>query len=242
MKFLKQLAPYDTRLCEAICRTLTVAVMLLLCSSQAFCRKPVEAVDTITAAEAFLNMPQQDLDLLTKSMRQDMLDYMVERDSIYKKTNIYMGQSWIETMKPDYLLIRLSEVSSLQIKLLKQPGNKLPIVMTVYTIDDGNGTADSTLKFFNNSMQELPTSKFITLPQPKDFYNLHKDSPVSARELEEEMPFNTIQLTINPVSGDLTGELTSANGLTREQADRLNPYLRRELNWVWNGKKMLLQK
>lgn len=205
-------------------------------------KKPVITVDTITAAKAFLLMPQQDLDLLTKSMRQDMLDYMEERDSIYKKANIYMGLSWIEEMKPDYMRIHLSEVSSLQIKLLKQTGNSLPLVMTVYTINDGNGTGDSTVKFFNNSMQELPTAKFITLPEPKVFYKIPHKSPMTQRDIEDVMPFYTIEYTINPINGALTGRLTSADGLNSEENERLKPYIKPELLWKWTGRKMELQK
>lgn len=221
-------------------RCVGAAILLLLLAMPAVAKKTTVAVDTVTAAKAFLLMPQQDLDLLTKSMRQDMLDYMVERDSIYKKANIYMGLSWIEVMKPDYMRVHLSDVSSLQIKLLKQDGNPLPLVMTVYTIDDGNGTADSTVKFFNNAMQELPTAKFLALPDPKEFYNIPKDSPVSRRDIEDAMPFYTMDFTINPATGALCGRLTSADGLSHEQSERFKPYIRPELNWTWTGKKMKL--
>ena len=198
--------------------------------------------DTITVAKAFLNMPQQDLDLLSRSMRQDMLDYMEQRDSVYKKANIYMGLSWIETMQPGYMKVHLSDVSSLQIKLLPRQGRALPVVMTLYTIDDGNGTADTTLKFFDNAMQPLPTSGFMKIPDPEDFYNIPKDSPVGTKDLEEAFPFYTVCLTADPATGDLTGILTSSNALSIEEANRLSKYIRPELHWKWDGRRMQLQK
>lgn len=197
--------------------------------------------DTITAATAFLRIPQQELDLLSLSMRQDMLDYMQQRDSVYKKANIYRGLSWIETLKPDYISVHLSEVSSLQIKLLPLKGSGLPLVMTVYTIDDGNGTADSTVSFYDNSMRPLPTGKYLKTPDPKDFYDIPKDAPVSRHDMEEAFPFYTFCMKVDPESGNLTGELTSANMLTLEQSELLKPYLRTALHWDWTGKNFRLR-
>lgn len=199
------------------------------------------ATDTITAATAFLEMPQQELDLLTRSMRQDMLDYMQQRDSVFKKANIYRGLSWIETLKPDYISVRLSEVSSLQIKLLSPKGSGLPLVMAVYTIDDGNGTADSSVSFYDNSMRRLPTGKYFKVPEAKDFYIIPKDSPVSRRELEEILPFYTFSISVDPATGNLTGSMTSSNLLTLEQSERLKPYLRETLHWDWTGKNFRLR-
>lgn len=215
------------------------AMMIMAVAFMPASAKNRVAADTITAAKAFLKYPQQDLDLLTESMRQDMLDYMVERDSIYKKSNIYMGLSWIETMKPDYMSIHLSDVSSLQIKLLPCPG-RLPIVMTLYTVDDGNGTADTTVKFFDNSMKQLPTDRYLKVPAPKDFYDVRKDAPVSVKDIEDEMPFYTIAMTVNPSTGALTGRLTSADGLSPEQQRLLSPYIRQTLLWTWTGRRMKL--
>lgn len=214
--------------------------LFVLLSLHCQAAKIVEGPDTVTAASAFLEMPRQDIDLLTRSMRQDMIDYMEQRDSVYKKANVYMGLSWIETMRPDYMRVHLSDVSSLQIKLLNQGKGKLPLVLTIYTIDDGNGTADSTIKFFNNEMQQLPQSKFMSVPDPKDFYILPKDSPISAKEIEAVMPFYTVEVTVDPATGNLTGRLTSDNNLTQEEAERLRPYLRKQLHWIWTGKKMQL--
>lgn len=223
-------------------RIILMMVFALTISMPVIARKSIAVVDTITAGKAFLLMPQQDLDLLSKSMRQDMLDYMEQRDSIYKKANVYMGLSWIEVLRPDYMRVHLSNVSSLQIKLLHYDKSKLPLVMTVYTIDDGNGTADSTVKFFDNSMQELPTQKFLTLPKPEVFYNIPKDAPITRRDIEDVMPFYTMSITVNPQNGALTGKLTSANGLTIEEAEKFKPYIHPELQWTWTGTKMHLMK
>lgn len=199
--------------------------------------RTIEATDTVTAASAFLNYPQQQLDLLTKSMRLDMLDYMQQRDSVYKKANIYMGLSWIEEMRPDYIKVHLSDVSSLQIKVFDKGYRGAPLVMSVYTIDDGDGTADSTLSFFDAEMRQLPSRKFIKTPSPTDFYNIPKDAPVSVKDMEEALPFYTIALTADADSGNLSGELTAANGLTLEERRRLAPYLHTRLQWLWDGRK-----
>lgn len=219
---------------------LAICCLALSFLSEAEGAKTAIATDTITAARAFLEMPQQDIDLLTRSMRQDMLDYMQLRDSVYKKANIYMGLSWIERLTPDYIQVHLSDVSQLQIRLLDRKGSSLPVVMAIYTIDDGDGTADSTVSFFDNDMKPLPTSKFLRLPDPKDLYDIPKDAPLSLRDIEEIMPFATIKYTVSPESGRITGTLTSANRLTVEEAEKVKPYLRKELLWDWDGKRYRL--
>ena len=234
-----------SEICHRHARTLCATAIAVCCLTlsaltEAKGAPTKAAADTITAAKAFLEMPQQDIDLLTRSMRQDMLDYMQLRDSVYKKANIYMGLSWIERLTPDYIQVHLSDVSSLQIRLLDRKGSSLPVVMAIYTIDDGDGTADSTVSFFDNDMKPLPTSKFLRLPDPKDLYDIPKDAPLSLRDIEEIMPFATIKYTVNPESGRITGTLTSANRLTVEEAEKVKPYLRKELLWDWDGKRYRL--
>jgi hypothetical protein len=229
---------------KATLATLAILLSVIFAPAPAEAKKSdmQVAVDTITAAQAFLRMPQQDLDLLSTSMRRDMLDYMEQRDSVYKKANVFMGLSWIEEMRPDYIKVHLSDVSNLVIKVLPDSKGGLPVVMSIYTIDDGNDTADSTVKFFSNSMQPLAAKKLMKMPDPTEFYNLPKDAPLSKRDLEQMLPFYTIAFSVSPDSDVMTGQLTSANLLSTEQSEQIKPYLHSKLIWRWDGRKMQLEK
>lgn len=210
--------------------------------------KAAEEKEMPTSAMAFLNIPETDLDILAPSQRNEMIIYMMN-DSIYKRRNIFSGLSWIEKMTPDYMKVHLTDVSSLQIKILPQSKSKngQNLVMTIYTIAGETDTADSTIKFYNMNVfgpdsiaiAELPSRKFFTLPDPKKFYNEEKIKTDGEHlsEMMQEMPFHTIAYEISEEGNTLTGKLTIDNYLTTEQRDRIDPYLIRTLRWQWNGKK-----
>lgn len=213
----------------------------------------VEAKDTATSvvAEAFELIPDRDLDILTPSMRSDMIIYMQQTDSAYHIRNIYAGQSWIERMTEDYLRVHLTDVSDIQIKELPYSKKGQKLVMTIYTVAGEADTADSTIKFYtlgpnrNDStvLTEVPAKKFFDLPNPKDFYDIKAgDESTTGRHLSmddimEEMPFHTVAYTIEPGKNVLTGHLTMSNYLTLEARRKIEPYLRPELQWAWDGKK-----
>lgn len=186
------------------------------------------------AADAFIGIPRQDLDILTISMRQDMTDYM-EADSVLKKTNVFLGESWIEQMDSTSMRVHLTDASNLQIQLLPLKKSRNPLVMTIYAVTADNGTSDSTIKFYDTEMKELPASNFFTLPDPKKFYVFPKHEKVNKKEIYDIMPFYTIDYAIK---GDtLTGKLTMSDYLTLEQAEKVKRYLNPEIRWVWDGKR-----
>lgn len=201
------------------------------------------------AADAFLLIPDADLDLLPKTTRAQMAIYMAN-DSIYKARNIYTGLSWIEKMTSDYLKVHLTNVSSMEIKVLPAKKLKGKLIMTVYTIDGESSTSDSSIKFYLLSnpstddayLTSLPMKKFFKLPNPKDFYDTKAvKKGMSIKELLDEMPFHTIAFSIAPDEDLLTGRLTIDNYLTLEQRKKIDPYIRSILTWEWDGEKFRLQ-
>ncbi|MBD5369667.1 MAG: DUF3256 family protein [Bacteroides sp.] len=203
-------------------------------------KKAVTAVDTITAAGAFLRIPDQDLDIILPGARRDMVDYM-EADSIRKTRNIYGGLSWIEDMTPGYMKVHLTDVSSLQVKILPLGKDPAGMVMTIYTVSDGEGTgADSALKFYTPAMQELKLEKHFHTPDPKAFYRIPKDAPVTLKELEETVPFYTMEFTTGPSTTTLKGRVTADDHLTDEERRRIAPYRVADLLWIWDGRRYRL--
>lgn len=194
--------------------------------------------------EVFLLIPDSDLDLLTTRTKSDMIIYM-QADSIYKARNIYAGLSWIEKMTPDYMKVHLTDVSSLQIKMLDSSKMNGRLAMTIYTVAGESDTADSTIKFYlltgsageEQTLTELPAKKFFSIPDPKCFYDM-KDAPkdITLGSLLRDMPFHTIAYDIAPSTDILTGRLTISNYLTLEQRRKIDPCIRPELKWKWNGK------
>lgn len=214
------------------------AILAALNIGMANAAKIVQAADTISAPEAFLRIPQQDMELLPLSVRHDLYDYM-QADSVAHLRNIFMGESWIEKMTPGYMKIHLSNASDIQIKILPRP-KALPIVITVYTVSTDSLTADSTVKFYDNDMNELQSRNFIKLPSPKDFYDIPPQSRLSLQNLLEIMPFYTIAYETSADTDVLSGRITCSEALTEEQRKIVDPYLRKTIRWNWNGKRYTL--
>lgn len=195
------------------------------------------------AAYAFLKMPRQYLDILTISMREEMVIYM-EADSVLRDLNVYMGESWIEKMTQDYIKVHLSDASDIAIKVLPLTNakNGKPLFMSLYTVTADNSTSDTTIKFFiedgNGELQEQPLERYFKLPEPGSFY----DFPTSmSREQKQEifdlMPFYTVKYSIGPLTDTLTGRLTISEYLTIENKEKVEKYLNPVKTWFWDGRK-----
>lgn len=169
-------------------------------------KKMPEVVDSVfNARSIFEKMQCSALELLPVSARLDMLDYW-DVDSVYKASNAMEGLSWLETVSADYLKVRLTPVSTLEIKVL--PEKKSRIVMTIHTVGDDVQAQDSQVKFYDESLNEVATDKHLVMPQIKDFFEIPKGSATKMKEIEQMIPFPTIAFSANPENTDLEARLT----------------------------------
>lgn len=211
-----------------------LAILLVILSTvfTAFGKEKV-AADTITARKAFVRIPVSRLDLLDPPLRLDMLDYW-DADSIAHVKNNMEGRSWLEKVAPDYLLVRLTEVTNYQIKIL--PSKKYgSIVATAYTIDGENGADDTSLFFYDSEMNPLPRKKFLKLPEVKDFFSTPKGSQIRMADIEEAVDFPTIEFKFSPDNNTLRARLTVGEYMDRETFETIRPYMTDELIYIWDG-------
>lgn len=201
---------------------------------------PMKAADTtvadgLTASKAFVEIPVKTLDLLSKSVRMDMLDYY-EADSLYWAPNAMEGLSRLDTVTPRYLKVTLTPVSTLALQVLG--GGKNELIVSVYTVGDTVQAKDSDIRFYNASMQELPRNKFFSLPKVSDFFNC-KDRK-QMEEIEALVPFPTIEYTLRPDGNTMEARLTVGEFMSREDYDKVKSCLKTHITYVWTGKKYKL--
>ena len=199
--------------------------MLLLLSALAVFTPKVHAQDvkakhketisdsTFSARKVFENLHSSALEILPKSTRLDMVDYW-DVDSVYKASNAMEGLSWLEKVTPDYLKVHISSVSELEIKLL--PDKNGNIVMTIYTVGDDVQAQDSQIKFYDESLTELETAKYLVMPQIKDFFEIPKGSATKMKEIEEMIPFPTIAFSAGPDNDNLEARLTVSQYMNQD--------------------------
>lgn len=195
-----------------------------------------EGPDTISARRAFVEMPALVLDLLPKDTRLDMLDFY-DVDSVWQAKNEFGGNSSLQTVAPDYLKVKITPVSDLQIKVLRNSkGND--VVMTIYTTGDDEGSRDSEVRFYDTSMQELDARKYFEAPRLRDFFEIPKGSITKMKEIEELIPFYTIEYTAAPGSNAVEGRLTIGELLTMEDMKIVSLFMKPEIKLLWNGNKL----
>lgn len=201
--------------------------------------KPSEG-NTISASSAFVSMPARTLQLLNRSARLDMLDWY-HADSIADVFNLMEGMSHLyRPVTNDYLKVQITPVSTLEIRVL--PSNKGSVVATSYTLGDSLQSADSDIRFYSDMMTELKRDKYLKLAQPEDFFDFTGVSKSERKELLDLIPFPTVEYKLSPDSDTLLATFTVGEYLSQEDMARLKPYLRREREYHWNGKKYEMTK
>lgn len=198
-------------------------------------------VSKFTAEYAFINMPAKTLDILTSNMRRDMIDYYILADTIREIPNTMQGLSHlVRPMTDDYLKVQITPVSTLTIRILPYKGKK--IAVSVYTVGDTLRAADSEVRFYDRFMQEMDRNKLIDLVSTSDFLDTHGLSSDERKDLIDMVPFPTIEYTFSPDSDTLRARLTAGEFLGNETLENLSPYLHREREFRWDGKKYRLVK
>ena len=227
-------AGLKSRLSGMLGRGLLIAAMAFS-TSTGFSRQAPDSVaaEPLTARVAFTELQSPALEILKRTTRLDMLDYW-DADSIYKAKNAVMGLSWIETLSPDYIKVRLSEVSFCEIKLLPEKNGR--IVMTIYTVGDSVQAPDSQVDFYDTSLRPLDRKKYFKAPDLKDFFEIPKGSMTSMKEIREMVPFPTVEYSANAENNSISARLTVGEFMNLDDYNIVKLFLKPEITLEWKGK------
>lgn len=191
----------------------------------------------LTARQAFEEVNVPALDLLTPTMRGDLLAYH-DAGTPREVVNAMGGMSSLEQPLTDtYLECIITPVSKATVKVL--PCGKEDVAMLIYTIAGEGQAADSQLMFFDPKMKELRQEKYIKLASIDDFIETphDRDGAILKKELLGLIPVPTVEYVASPDNDGLTARLTVADYMGAEDLHRLKTYLRQEVKYSWNGKK-----
>lgn len=196
--------------------------------------KEVVSDSIFNARNIFEKIQASALEILPSATRLDMIDYW-DADSVYKASNAMDGLSWLEAVTPDYLKVRITSVSELEIKIL--PEKKGRVAMTVYTVGDDVQAQDSQVKFYDENLLELPTDKFLVMPEVKDFFDIPKGSTTKMKEIEEMIPFPTVALSANPENDDLSARLTVEKYINEDDWNIAKLFFKPSITLKWKKEK-----
>lgn len=195
-------------------------------------------LDMGPAAKFFTDMPLSVMEFINKNRRLDMLDYYAA-DSIHRVPNGMEGFSFLEKVTPDYLKAQITPQSTMEICVL--PIKNDTIYQCIYTLSTQDQANDSEIKFYTSDYTPLETSKYIRLPQLKDFINQSSMAKNERKDIMQRieglLPFTTITFASNPANKSLNAQLTSEQLCPPAEFDRIRKYITPSITYNWTGTK-----
>jgi hypothetical protein len=174
----------------------------------------------------FLNAPDKIFPLLTGNDRADLVDF-IEADMKAKVSNRLDGVSELHELGRDYLMLATTASSTMQMKLL--PVKDDTIICVVKTVKAE--AADSRIRLYTKDWQPVD-EVFFTPPSIADFFTPSD----SVDELLDLADIYLVELKLSAEDNTLVAEYTVPQYMTKEDAERVLPFLRKRV-YVWDGKK-----
>ena len=170
--------------------------------------------------QAFVNMPDSILSILTKVNREDCIDFL---DSHMKAVikNRFDQKSEMTTLSNDFLRMQLSTNSSFEMKILPTT-DTTHVICTIQTVC--SKVCDSHIKFYTINWQPLDSKDYIILPKQTEF---EPDSipsfiadtlSTSWPTLHAEADILLMQATLADTTSHLVFHYTTPNYMRKESA------------------------
>lgn len=178
--------------------------------------------------EIFIGMPDSIIPLMSRTNREDCADFI---DAGMKAcvTNRLDGKSEMLQLTSDYLKIKMSECSFLQMKLLPMTsGDTVVCVINTLCAE----ACDSRIRFFTKDWADVSgISSFFKKPMIEDFFS-DKDS------LERKMQISDmylVEFVLSPLNDELLAKYTMPAYMTKEDSIFIAKSLC-DIKYIWNGK------
>ena len=177
-------------------------------------------------------MPDSVMPLLTKNNRMDFIDFY-DAQMAAVVTNRMDGSSCMDTLTGDFVQIKYTGATEVQMKLL--PVNDSTDVLCMVTTARA-AVDDSRIAFFDAEWKPLEVSSCFIEPRIEEFRSTELSDSVARAWSKLDIFFHTYRLCAE--STDLQCVLTAMDYLSEEDREEVAPYVRKEpLTYRWtNGK------
>ncbi|MCD8176264.1 MAG: DUF3256 family protein [Tannerellaceae bacterium] len=179
----------------------------------------------------FIDIPDRLLPQLEAEWRKDLVDLYKEGKEA-RLQNLIGGESSIEKLTDDYLLLRSSSRGTVEMKLLPLVNNT-HIICMITTVD--GPVADSRIDFFTTEWTPLEASGLYT-PVTGEWFRKENITPDEEGEYYlKRLDMDLIRYTLSSDNQTLTAHYTTPLYLSREEREKVLPYLKNEPKiYSWN--------
>ena len=179
----------------------------------------------------FVNLPDSIEPLLTKVNKEDCVDFL---DSGMKAVvkNRFDRSAELKVLTSDYLQMQLSDVSTLELKLLPLK-DSVRVICMVKTVCAS--ACDSDIRFFDTKWNELDASDFLKYPVEEVFYLPLDSLTDDVQELRAKADICLMKASLSADDSSLTWEYTTPLTLHKDDREKLIALLRKEplvMQWV----------
>ena len=149
----------------------------------------------IKMRDVFRQMPDTLLPYLTANNRLDFIDF-IDSDMKASVKNSLDGSSEMTRLTDNYLSLRLSEGSSVDMRLLDVTESSDSVKQVICVVNTyGTDVRESTIMFYTTGWQLLPVERFINISTDGIVMTLGQDEPTLAliHEYRLDAPTNEDQ-------------------------------------------------
>ena len=173
--------------------------------------------------EVFINAPDSVLPLLTRVNREDCVDFL-DAGMRAAVTNRLDGKSELLSITDNYLELRSSEYSTVQMRLFPLAGDTVVAVVKNVCAE----ACDSRISFYKSDWE--PCAVSFARPPIADFF-LSADS---AARYMPKCDIYLVKLTMSPTDETIVAEYTMPQYMNKEDSVAVAPCLR-PLLYRWQG-------
>lgn len=184
--------------------------------------------------QIFTSMPESIEPLLTKVNRADCVDFIDSNMKAVVK-NRFDQDTELKVLTDNYLLLQLTDISTLEMRLLPL-ADSVHVICMVNTVCAS--ACDSDVRFFDAQWKELDAKKYFQLPKEEQFYVPIDSMENEYRELRSKADLYVKKVSLSQDSPVLFVEYTTPQYLNEEDSCSISTYLRKEpiaFEWTKDG-------
>ena len=176
----------------------------------------------------FTEMPDSIIPLLTHSNRADCVDFL-DAKMRARVTNRLEGNSELLQLTPDYLKIRLTAHTDLQMKLLPRSSGDTIICMINTVCAEA---CDSRIRFYTKKWQEInPSTELFKKPLIKDFFTVND----SLERILQIADIYLVKLTLAPSETTMQADYTMPAYMSHKDSLFVTKNIH-SIEYKWTGK------
>ena len=178
----------------------------------------------------FVEAPDSVFPLQPKRMRVELAEFAAA-GMRYNLSNALDGKSVIEYVTDDYMLLRSSGMSTMQLR--KLPFGDSFVICVVNTVVAE--AADSRIAFFDSKWRRLSAGEFFVFPQIKEFFVSSEAGTGAEAGLCD---IYLVELLLGKENNSLVATYTMPDYMSDEEAEKVRPLLR-AIVFRWNGNRFV---